>query len=170
MTTLEKNSWTDIVLGSLFILFGAAVLIATSGLPGSTYDPLGPAFMPRALGLCSMICSAVILYHGLRKRAAAKKETAPPETREAAPAFDRHPRTAFAAMVLVFLYIFALYAGLSGFRTLTVVFVLALGGMLMKAENRGSLAKKTAILVVLAVFLSFGLFHLFTQVFIVDLY
>ena len=161
---------TDIVLGSVFIIFGAGVYAATLGLPGATYDPLGPAFMPRALGICSIICSSVILYHGIRKRAAAAAQRGRErDTAEPFP-FTRHPLTALSAMGMVFVYILALDLGLSGFKTLTVVFTLALGGMLIKAEKGGFPVKRGIILFILALALSFGLFYLFTQVFIVDLY
>ena len=170
MTAQEKNSWTDIILGSVFILFGAGIYAATLDLPGSTYDPLGPAFMPRALGICCVLCSVVIMYHGILKRSAAMKTRERAEKPPQTALFTRHPLTALAAMAFVFFYILALDLGVSGFRTLTVVFVLGLGGLLIKAERKGSAVKKGIVLSLLAVFLSMGLFYLFTQVFIVDLY
>ena len=173
MTTLEKNSWIDIILGVVFIIFGAVVYVLTLDLPGSTYDPLGPAFMPRALALCSLASAAVILYQGLRKRIAVKKELRGKEHETVAVPmlpFTRHPMIAFSAMVMVFFYILALDLGLSGFRTITVLFVLALGGTLIRAEKAGSPVRKGIFLFLLALALSFGLFYLFTRVFIVDLY
>jgi hypothetical protein len=112
----------------------------------------------------------MILFQGIRKRIAAAKEHKIEETPVEPVPFKRHPLTAVSAMALVFFYILALDLGLSGFRTLTVVFILVLGGLLLKAESWGSRAKKGVFLVVLAVILSFGLFYLFTRVFIVDLY
>jgi hypothetical protein len=51
-----------------------------------------------------------------------------------------------------------------------MIFVLVLGGVLIKAEKGGAALKKGIILFLLALSLSFGLFNLFTRVFIVDLY
>lgn len=175
MTVQEKNSWTDIVLGTIFTTFGAAVYGMTLGLPGPVYDPLGPAFMPRALALSIIVCSAVILYHGIRKRfpPPGKRKGGgenQPAAAEATPLFTRHPLTAGVSMGLVFLYILALDLGLSGFRTLTIVFVLVLGGIFINAEKAGGAVRKGIVLFLLALFLSFGMFYLFTQVFIVDLY
>lgn len=171
MTAKERDSWIDIVLGALFIVFGILVYAATLDLPGSTYDPLGPAFMPRALGILSAVTAAVILYHGIRKRRApgGAVEASGEQPKSSLP-FTRHPLTALAGMALVFVYILTLDIGLSGFRTLTVIFVLFLGGMLIKAEKSGKILKKGVFLFLLALALSFGLFYLFTQVFIVDLY
>jgi hypothetical protein len=129
--------------------------------------------MPRALALFSIACSCVILFHGIRKRVAAAKEADREEKKaenEPAFPFTPHPLTAGSAMVLVFFYILALDLGISGFRTITMIFVLVLGGVLIKAEKGGAALKKGIILFLLALSLSFGLFYLFTRVFIVDLY
>jgi hypothetical protein len=166
----EKNWGTDIVLGTIFIVFGIAVYLATLNLTASTYDPLGPAFMPRTLGILITLTAIVILYHGIRKKIAitgVEESSGKPD--EILP-FTKHPLIALTGMVLTFAYILALDLGLSGFRTLTMLYVLLLGGILIKAEKGGKLLKKFVVLVIIALVMSFGLFYLFTQVFTVNLY
>ncbi|MBP7494179.1 MAG: tripartite tricarboxylate transporter TctB family protein [Spirochaetales bacterium] len=173
-TTKEKYPLIDVVLGVFFMIFGLIVYTATLDLPGSTYDPLGPAFMPRLLGILIAITAGVILYHGIyhhiKTKAAIVRISSESQKEGVSLPFKKHPLTALSAMILVFVYILAMDLGLSGFRTLTLIFVLLLGGMLIKAEKDGNVIKKSVFLFFLALLLSFGLFYLFTQVFIVDLY
>ena len=169
MASKYEDSNRDLILGILSVLFGGAVFIQSGDLPDAFYDPLGPAFMPRALAGAIMFCGLVIVMHGVRKRLAEAKS----ETRKAdaeVSLFPRHPLLAFSAMCGMFLFILALDTGISGFRTLSILFVLALGGALLRVEKRGFPKSMIVILAGLALVLSFGLYYLFTQVFIVNLY
>ena len=171
----EKNRWIDVILGVLFMIFGFAVYTATLDLPGSIYDPLGPAFMPRVLGILIALTSGVILYHGIYhcikgKVSLAKDRKGFGKEDVSLSSFKKHPFIALVGMILVCVYILALDLGLSGFRTLTLIFVLLFGSTLIKAEKAGKVVKKSIFLFLLALVLSFGLFYLFTQVFIVNLY
>jgi hypothetical protein len=172
MTVQEKKSWQEIITGIIFIAFGIVVFKVTQNLPSAMYDPLGPAFMPRLLGFLCALIACVILFHGIRIRIVLMRNPPVKETPGdvASPAHTRHPVIAFFSIILFSLYILALDAGISGFRTLTIIFVLVFGGVLIKTSHNKGVVKQFSVLVVLALVLSFGLFYLFTQVFIVDLY
>ncbi|MDR1625871.1 MAG: tripartite tricarboxylate transporter TctB family protein [Spirochaetia bacterium] len=170
MNANEHAAVKDIILGSSFIIFGIVVCVLTQYLPEAVYDPLGPAFIPRLLGLACIATSCVILFHGIRKKMAASGARGKSRQEKAPVLFVRHPKSALFAMILFFLYILALDTGISGFRTLTTLFVLLLGGMLIKISRQGKAIQTSLILIALSFTLSFGLYYLFTQVFIVDLY
>jgi len=157
----------DIILGILFLLIGAWIYIMTLNLPEPMYDPLGPAFFPRVLSIGCMICAAVILGQGLRKRHHTVTKSEKQEKEELP--YHQHPLTAIAAMALVALYILLMDLRVAGFRILTILFVLVLGALLIRAERHGSLLQKSIVLTVLAVALGVGLYYLFTRVFYVNL-
>ena len=170
MTAKETEAVKEIILGSVFIVFGIVVFLLTEERAGTIYDPLGPAYVPRALALLCAIVSCPILFQGIKKKiACARLEKTTEAEKEPVP-YTQHPKTAFLAMVLFFLYILALDTGISGFRTLTILFVLILGGILIKVSGEKAILKRIIILVIIALVLSFGLYYLFTQVFIINLY
>jgi putative tricarboxylic transport membrane protein len=59
----------DAVLGLLFTLLGAAVLVAIRGYPKIPGQPVGPALFPGliAIGLC--VCGVLLVVRGWRARA-----------------------------------------------------------------------------------------------------
>ncbi len=180
MIEREKDGWRDVLLAAGCLLFALIMYAQTLDLPGPTYDPLGPAFLPRLLCIVIFAVSLVILFHGVRKfRAARQVPSATAASAAAAsaegevtelPAFRRHPKIAAAAVAATFLYILALDIGLSGFRTLTVLFILALGTLLLRTEMKRFSLKHSLILAAIALAMGFGLYYLFTRVFIVNLY
>jgi len=171
MTEIETDAVKNIILGSVFIVFGIAVFLLTEERAGTIYDPLGPAFIPRALALLCAIVSVPILFQGIRKKMACAGPEKTTEAEKNPASYTRHPKAALLAMLLFFLYILALDMGISGFRTLTIVFVLILGGMLIKVSGeKKAMLKRIIILVIISLVLSFGLYYLFTRVFIINLY
>ena len=170
MTTKEKEAWKEIALGIIFIVFGIAVYIVSQDIPGVKYDLLGPAFMPRFLGIVCALISCGIFFNGVRKKLRAAKEKEPEGEQKKPLPYKTHSKAAFFSICLFFLYILALDLGISGFRTLTTIFVLVLGGVLINISNTKGKIKYFIILVFLALTLSFGLYYLFTRVFVVNLY
>jgi len=170
MAEKEADALRDIILGSVFIILGIVVLLLSQNIPKAIYDPLGPAFLPRGLAYLCIIFSGVILFYGIRKKIACAKQGKKIEEEKAPVSYTRHPKVALFAMALFFLYVLALHVGISGFRTLTILFILILGGVLFKFSGRKGIIKPAIILVVLSLILSLGLHFLFTQVFITDLY
>ena len=173
MTAHEKEAWRDIILGIVFLLFGLVVYIASFGIPSARYDLLGAAFMPRYLGVLCVITSCGILFFGIRKklRITQEQEIKNENAEVKNPTVHKkHPFVAFFSMVLFTLFILALDWGISGFRTLTIIFMLVLGGLLIKTSHMNKNLKHGIILVLLAVIMGFGLHYVFTQIFVVDLY
>src|SRR3954454_11738202 len=58
----------DAVLGLLFTVLGAAVLVAIQGYPKIPGQPVGPALFPGliAIGLC--VCGVLLVARGWRQR------------------------------------------------------------------------------------------------------
>lgn len=174
MTVKEKEAYRDIVLGVIFVIFGIAVYIASSDITTVRFDPLGPAFMPRFLGILSALVSGGILISGIRKKIRITKEQ---ETKQEGVgeeqkqlSYKKHPIVAFFSLCFFALFILAFDLGLSGFRTLSIIFMLILGGLLIKTSNTNKYIKHSIILVFLTLALSFGLHYVFTQVFVVNLH
>lgn len=177
MSTKRRPYIADFVLAPALVGLSIFVLQESLKLAPSPYEPLGPAFLPRALGVSLMILAVPIFVQGVRKWRArstnvssvseAEKGTA--RTASELPAHQTRKRpllSLFAGIATVF-YIMSIR--LLGFRVSTVVLVLVLGSVLYRRERRGRPATFFTVLAVLAFGISQLLYFVFTRVLIVNL-
>ena len=83
--------------------------------------------------------------------------------------FTRHPLLALCGVLLTCAYIGSMYLKLLGFRSSTIMFILILGISIMKYEKKRVLVLHLIILLMIACIIGLGGYHLFTQVFFVNL-
>ena len=131
----------DAVLGLLFTLLGAAVLLAVQGYPKIPGQPVGPALFPGliAVGLC--VCGVLLMVRGWRVRADAPWL-----------AFDdwvRSPRHVLGlALLLGGIVFYILVADKLGFLPTAAIVLLALFLVLKVPPGRAVLVAIVAALVV----------------------
>ena len=173
MSTKGRAYVADLVLAVALVGLSFFVILESLKLRPSAYEPLGPAFLPRALGVSLIILAIPIFVQGVKKwrmrPSAGDHRAARSQTESEATTQESRKRpllslfTGFATVV----YIFSIR--LIGFRISTVVLVLVLGAALYRRERKGRPATFFTILVVLAVGISQLLYFVFTQILVVNL-
>lgn len=175
MSTKGRAYVADLVLAVALVGLSFFVILESLKLRPSAYEPLGPAFLPRALGVSLIILAIPIFVQGVKKwrmrpsagvgdhRAARSQTESEATTQESRKRPLLSLFTGFATVV----YIFSIR--LIGFRISTVVLVLVLGAALYRRERKGRPATFFTILVVLAVGISQLLYFVFTQILVVNL-
>lgn len=168
MDSKQSSSKADIIL-AIFLLAGCGfVYWECLSLPESPYEPLGPAFVPETLSLLIGFAALWILFEGLQKWRVQHSGTSNAEFTGMRD-FVRHPFLAIAGVLLTFVYIGSMYLGLLGFRSATILFIMALGSLLCKYERKTIRIAHLCVLLFIACTMGLGGYYLFTQVFVVNL-
>lgn len=180
----------DFILSAALIGIGLFVVIESLKLRPSPYEPLGPAFLPRALSVSLMVLAIPVLVQGFQKwRRAASRAAVPAAKAETAAStagpvaetgtgeagaeltgavvVRKRPLLTLFTGILAMVYIASIR--LVGFRLSTVVLVLVLGSALYRRERKGRPVPFFATLVVLAFGMSQLLFFVFTRILVVNL-
>jgi len=119
--------FNDVVWGALLMLFGSALFVDVQGFPKMPGQHVGPAAMPGALAVGFAVCGAILLWRGLRQRAAAQAAgAAAPPWASAPPWFASPPQVlGFCVLVAVNL-LYLLAADRLGFIVVGVIYLMAL--------------------------------------------
>ncbi|MCB2191046.1 MAG: tripartite tricarboxylate transporter TctB family protein [Deltaproteobacteria bacterium] len=170
MDVTKHRLIADTVLACGLLLISGLAYWGTLELPDPIFDPLGAAFVPKVLAYCLAFASVILLiktFYGAVKFSGAKQNQAA-GTSEEAVSGQEQPRQrnwlAFASVLLTIAYIAVMYCQLCGYRTATIIFLIAFGTMLA-----GLKPKMIAINLVIALILGFGLYWIFTEVLVVNL-
>jgi len=152
----SRGAGLDVALGLLVLLLCGAILAASVGLPGSPYEPLGPASFPQGVAAVMAILALVVLGQGVRRlRAGGRRAPAVP---------GGGAWLAAGSYGLSVLFILAMSQGLVGYRAGSVLYVVAMGVLLTRVNPRA-----VPIVLLLALILGLGTHYVFTRVFVVDL-
>ena len=179
MGAQKKTYIADFILSAALVGIGVFVIIESLKLRPSPYEPLGPAFLPRALSVSLIVLAIPVFVQALRKwrretSQAIAPEVSRPDTgaeRSAEPGATvtvrKRPLLSLLTGILTVVYIAAIRV--VGFRLSTVVLVLALGAALYRRERKGRPLPFFITLVVLAFGMSQLLFFVFTRILVVNL-
>ena len=165
----HRDARPDLALAGVCLFLAAVVLVAAERMPPPIFDPLGSAAVPKIVaGLVAAVSFGIALPHLLgRVRRPAPDPTLPtldvPAGPEERPAPLR-PGIAAACALVVAAYPGVMAAGLLGFREATILFVIALGGVMSRWSRR-----TMAIAVPFALVIGIGFGWLFSEVLYVDL-
>lgn len=154
----------DLILGIVLFLGSLFVLWKTTQIPVSPYEPLGAAFLPQAMAIGIGLCSLFIIGGALlkkKKRKEGRENNSPEEENEETPGYRRHPILALVVVVAFFFYI--LLMPLLGFRTATIIFILATGLLLGYFEKKVKFSFAGIVVTLISLGMSFGLYYLFTD-------
>lgn len=152
----------DVVVGLALVALAAVVWWQAGRLPPPTFDPIGPAAIPKAVALVIAVLGLTMCAVALQ---AARAGDADPAVGGAeAPQGWPALRRALAVVAMLLLYGGLLEVKGFGFTLATILFVAATGILLSRGERRVMLAS-----VVCALILAFGCRYVFTQIFYIDL-
>ncbi len=172
MDSKQSSSKADIILAVVLLASCGFVYWECLSLPESPYEPLGPAFVPKTLSFLIGIAAVWILFEGLQKlrvSSSSRDSSASDAEFTTAKNFVRHPFLAVTGILLTFAYIASMHVGLLGFRSATILFIMVLGGLLCKYEQKNIRMTHLCILLLTACIMGLGGYYLFTQVFVVNL-
>ena len=154
-----EQAWrrvAEIGLAAALLAMSVAVYWSSLSLPPAMLEPVGPAAFPRVVASILGVLAAIVLGSALLRRASAGTDTSEMES--------RRPGLAVLTLVLSIAYIAAMEIELLGFREATVLYLLALGAVLVGFDRR-----RLIPIAVIAVVLGVGAHWIFTQLFYVDL-
>jgi len=152
----NTNPKVDIGVAVFLIAVCSIVIAEASRLPPGTFEPLGSAPVPTATaGLIILLALAVILRAWKRQREGAGEPPWAP---------DLHGWDAVAVLALTTVYIAGMQYRLADFSILTVIYLVATIGLLVRFRPR-----QLPWVVAIALVTGFGCQYVFTRVFVVDL-
>jgi len=160
----------DLALIGLVAAVSALALHATAGMPPSRWEPIGPAWLPRALAAGLLILAALLAAgRGMgwilaRRRARAKRPAAPAAPTTERVSHRRRPGRALALLAVIAAVVAAMNSGLAGYRPAAFLAVLA-GCLVLAGGDRRVLLPAS----VLAAVLSFGVHAMLTRVLVTNL-
>lgn len=156
----QATNWSAASLGDLalsFVLFGicGGVLNAAFKMAPSRYEPLGPAFFPKAIAGIIAILAAIILIKTLvaQRNQAAVETTAPAE-------FDHTPFMSLMVFAATCAFVALIGTGWVHFGVLSFVFVAGVALFLSSAVR-----VNRVLLIAVALVISASTYLLFTQLF-----
>ena len=167
MKTLQSEDYWDIGLAVLLIIVSILTLIGISGVKVAKYEPLGPAFFPKALSYIFFIMAGILVVKvffrrmrsDLKIEVVAEKISTKEQENESTP---RHPWLVVLAIGMISLFIASL--NVLGFRVSALIFIVSLGLILIKFEKSSNQKRRFISLVIIALVLSFGLFYVFREI------
>ncbi|MDX1541903.1 MAG: tripartite tricarboxylate transporter TctB family protein [Geminicoccaceae bacterium] len=148
---------TDLGLALFLIVVCAVVLFETRDIPPGTFEPLGSAPIPQATAGLIILCSLIVMARAVLQTRRGAVETADDE-------LELRPRDAALVLGLTVVYVLMLQFRLLDFAPLTVLFLIASIGLLVRFERR-----QLPWVVLVALVMGYGCQYLFTRVFVVDL-
>ena len=148
---------TDFGLALFLIVVCAVVLFETRDIPPGTFEPLGSAPIPQATAGLIILCSLIVMARAVLQTRRGAVETAYDE-------LELRPRDAALVLGLTVVYVLMLQFRLLDFAPLTVLFLIASIGLLVRFERR-----QLPWVVLVALVMGYGCQYLFTRVFVVDL-
>ena len=157
---LRAAGW-DVVAGIALLGLSAVVLWQAEQLPPPIFDPIGSAFLPRAVALVIAALSLVMIGGAL---AGAGAELAQEESGAGAGGDGAAAGRGLAVVVMLAVYGALLESGMIGFAPATTLFVAATGMLLSRGNRRVMVAS-----VITAIVLAIACRYVFTQIFYIDL-
>jgi hypothetical protein len=140
------------IVALLFAAASALVYVLTLSLPEATLEPIGPATFPRTVAVIMFLLSLATLYLAFEKSPAPR-----------APASER-PGLMLGSLAMLVVYVAAMDDGLVGYRLATIVFLFALGILML-----GPKPVRVVIAALIALAIGFGTHFVFTRFMYIDL-
>lgn len=165
MKTLQSQDYWDIALSIFLIIVSIVTLVGISNVRDFQYEPLGPKFIPKALAYCFIVMSGMILvkvFMRVRKgigQVAQEAQIDVDEKQDTLP--KQHPWLGVLAAAMISLFIASI--NFLGFRITSLIFMVVLGAILIKVENKSNKKRNLISLILLALLLSFGLYFIFRE-------
>lgn len=156
---LWSESWrrADVCLALALIAFSTLVIVEANRLPPPFFDPLGSAAVPRFVAGLLIVLALAVLGRCLLTPVTSVQALDEDAIRPA-------PWTALGVVAIAVLYVLAMHGGMLDFAAASTLFVIALGTLLARGR-RGAMFW----MVLLAVIVGYGLNHLLTEIFYIDL-
>lgn len=159
----DSRAREDIFLAIVVLGFSALIYVRASSLPPPLFDPLGSAAIPKLVaGILAFLSLAIIGAAVLRNLGEADEAISPSDAEVAPPPL--RPGVAFASILIIVAYVGSMALGILGFRVATILFVIALGGVMSRFQVRTMI-----ILTVTALIIGIGFAWLFSEILYVDL-
>ena len=163
MKTLQKQDYWDIALAVFLLIISIVTLVGVSSVRRFDYEPLGPTFLPKALSYCFIVMAILVVAKVFLRRA--KEQAAVIQVEESPREEDApnpHPWLAVLTVGMISVFIASMKS--VGFRITSLVFMIALGMILIKFERKSNKRRKMISLIIIAIILSLGLFLVFKEV------
>ncbi|ANG63381.1 hypothetical protein A8C75_13485 [Marinobacterium aestuarii] len=153
MNNIKKDLAAE--LASLTLLAGAGILLVSgaASLPGPEYDPLGPAGLPRLVGIAVLVLLAARLVSILRPRHCA------PAQNNSGPAPKPQLKRTLGSATLTIIYLLVISIGGLPFALVTVAYLALLGYCMTNFSIR-----KLPLVILIAAVVGVGLSYLFADV------
>ena len=145
------KKYGDIIVGVLFMLLSAAMMVMAKMLPKSTVMDIGPDFMPMCIGVMTFVLAAALVLLNIKnmKIYVAQAEAEGPEKADY--------KRVLTSFIIILVYVFVLKS--VGFIISTLVYLPVQMFILAPEERRG---KKNVIQLLLTdVLFTFVVFFLF---------
>ena len=145
------KKYGDIIVGVLFMLLSAAMMVMAKMLPKSTVMDIGPDFMPMCIGVMTFVLAAALVLLNIKnmKIYVAQAEAEGPEKADY--------KRVLTSFIIILVYVFVLKS--VGFIISTLVYLPVQMFILAPEERRG---KKDVIqLLITDVLFTFVVFFLF---------
>ena len=151
--------WVSVVL----VVLCGIVFLETLKMPPAFYDPLGPAFFPRAL--CVVIAGLSLALLAQTRRASAHQSIL-----QSAPAdYEPSPSLGLLSTLLTLIYLVGLQFEAFRFGPMTALYVTAFALLLSWGREPRVPLKAVTIAIGVGIFVGFGSEFVFKEIFYVDL-
>jgi hypothetical protein len=152
----RREGWLDIGLSLFLFAVCGSTLYEAGRLPGSDFEPLGPAFLPKLMAWMILILAIAVLVRGIKLVTANPKSEDKPKPMVS--------RLALYATLLMMAYVSVMYWDLIGYRPATILFITSLGYLLSHFQIRALINS-----LVLSLVVAFGTHYIFTKVLVIAL-
>jgi hypothetical protein len=165
----------DIIFSVILFIVCLFIFKESTLLPKSTYEIIGPAFLPKLLCLLICVCAVMVFIEGLKKRSAQlriDRETESKKSSSLKPKDDfvKRPKLAFLVVLIMVAYISIMSLQIIRYYILTPLFILILGFLMFRREKKGKWINFLIVLFIDAFALGIGVYYIFTKIFIIDLF
>jgi len=177
MIQSEKKSTyqMDIIFSVILFIVCLFIFKESTLLPKSTYEIVGPSFLPKVLSILLCICAVIVFIEGLKKRSAQLRIDRATESKKSSSLklkddFVKRPKLAFLVVLITVAYINIMNLRIIRYYILTPLFILILGFLMFRREKKGEWANFLIYLFISAFTLGIGAYYIFTKIFIIDLF
>jgi len=165
----------DIIFSVILFIVCLFIFKESILLPKSTYEIIGPAFLPKVLSILLCICAVIVFIEGLKKRSAQLRIDRATESKKSSSLkpkddFVKRPKLAFLVVLITVAYISIMNLRIIRYYILTPLFILILGLLLFRREKKGKWINFLIVLFINAFALGIGVYYIFTKIFIIDLF
>lgn len=149
----------DRILGCVLIALCGLVYWGTMDLPPPTYEPIGPAALPRLLAIVVAVLSLPLVI-----KPASYPQSVSRETEQGGEVIRPTPWMAVALMALSVVFAMVMQSRMVPFSILATAYLVVVMGVMTRFRRSAWL-----VTLIVSPVIGFGLEYIFTHIFIIDL-